>query len=258
MQSDEQRARRLRNLHLVATIFMLAHTIIIGVIPLKSRLPQTVGFPLRLEEGPIGIVSVRQVYSLNPTALICVFTGLAALDHFVVTIFAFLKPALWQNLLFVDKKMPFRWIEYSFSASIMSVLIAGIAGIYDIHTLFLIACLTGICNLSGLIIEMLPKDQVKAAKSVFWLASLAVIVSWLPILCYFFEDTDGIPGFVYAAFLLTAVMYVLFGANNYIASFTSIYDYARAEMIYVILSFTAKTFLAYDVWGGYKAAEEDM
>ena len=64
------------------------------------------------------------------------------------------------------------------------------------------------------------------------------------------------PDFVYAAFLLTLVFFICFGVNSFCCNVLGLYPFHRAEFIYIILSFTAKTFLCADVFGGLKAAED--
>ena len=54
----------------------------------------------------------------------------------------------------------------------------------------------------------------------------------------------GVPDFVYAAFLGTFLLFLTFGVNSYLCHIGKYYDFHKAEMIYVVLSFTAKTFLA--------------
>ena len=74
---------------------------------------------------------------------------------------------------------------------------------------------------------------------------------------YFFvsvkNSPDGVPNFVYAAFLGTLFLFITFGLNSFLHNILGYYDFATAEIIYISLSFTAKTFLAADVFGGLNA-----
>mmetsp|Transcript_23572 Transcript_23572/g.32910 ORF Transcript_23572/g.32910 Transcript_23572/m.32910 type:complete len:164 (-) Transcript_23572:401-892(-) len=163
----------------------------------------------------------------------------------------------------------------------MSVLLAALVGIYDVHAQFLIGMATGICNLTGLAIELLPRDLIVPRGSregsryaeknpiedpsglrstirtvgllLFWLATILIVSAFLVIICYFSQGSP--PDFVYVAFYGTIVAYATFAINMYLERFFGIYDFVKAEKIYIILSFTAKTFLAWDVYGGFKAAE---
>lgn len=248
---------KLTRWHLAAAIFMTIQVAAFIAIPLSTTIPQTVGFPNRAtQRGPVSAPSVTAVYDLSVKGLIIAFVALAAIDHWICALIGFCKPATFDKYVHDYQANPFRWIEYSVSASLMSVLLAGLCGIYDIHLLFLIGCLTGICNLTGLVVEFMPKSEKKTAFGVYMIGWIALIVSWLPPLCYFFKavKTGNIPGFVVAAYALTAVCYIAFGLNYHLHWFSGKYDFAKSEIIYIVLSFTAKSFLAWDVFGGYRAA----
>jgi len=114
----------------------------------------------------------------------------------------------------------------------------------------------------GLILELLPNDGISSQMHsrlkvfIFWMGSLCIFSPWLVIFCYFFHAaTDSsIPEFVYAAFLGTFFMFVAFGVNSYLHHIKDKYRFPTAELIYVCLSFTAKTFLAADVFGGLNSS----
>lgn len=79
------------------------------------------------------------------------------------------------------------------------------------------------------------------------------------MLFYFFiiavkANANDVPAFVYAAFIVTLVLFMTFGLNALMHNVWGRYDFATAEFVYVMLSFTAKTFLAADVFGGLRAA----
>lgn len=250
---------KLKWMHLGAGGFMLFQLAGLFAAGLKTKVPQTVNFLDDAQRsGPVGVPELTISYRLEVIALIGLFVALAGFDHLITAVIAFKYPQMFQNYIFVKKTNPLRWAEYSVSASAMSVLLAALAGIYDVHTLFLIGGLTGVCMVIGGFLEAIPKDKDldHIAKGLFWVASLCLTLSILPMLCYFFSDVGNIPGFVYAAYLLTFVMYSLFAINMYLYRFTDKYDFERAEYIYIILSFTAKTFLAWDVFGGFKASED--
>lgn len=247
---------KLKWLHTIAAAFMLLQFAGLLAGGLETKVPQTVNFlQTGPRNGPVGLPELKISYHLGVLTLIALFVGLAGLDHLIVSIIAWCKPELFQYYL--DKKTnPLRWMEYSVSASVMSVLLAAMAGIYDVHSLFMIGGLTGICNVCGYLIEKIPRGENQdVAYGIFWTASVALGLSWLPMLCYFFSETDGIPEFVYVAYLMTFLLYCCFALNMYLYYFAGKYDFESAEYYYIILSFTAKTFLAWDVWGGFKASE---
>ena len=88
---------------------------------------------------------------------------------------------------------------------------------------------------------------------------MCIFTPWLVICCYFFQAasiSDDFPSFVYAAFLGTLVLFVCFGVNSYLHTIQRAYPFFTAEIVYICLSFTAKTFLAADVFGGLNAASD--
>ena len=98
-------------------------------------------------------------------------------------------------------------------------------------------------------------------KLVMGLGWVTVFTPWLVMLCYFSanakrlsDENDDLPNFVYVAFLGTLLLFILFGVNSYCCSILKMYSFPQAEVIYIILSFTAKTFLAADVFGGLNSS----
>jgi hypothetical protein len=207
----------------------------------------------------------KNLGAFHPIFLIILFVALASADHLISFLIAHYYPDTAKYWLFEVGSNPLRWIEYSMSASTMSLAIAILCQISDIHIWFLIFVMTAIGMLMGLLLEQLPKvgDKIDTIchtkvtsmkKIIFTLSACSIFIPWLVICCYFFNDSEKIPSFVYVAFLGTLVMFILFGVNSYNHNILGKYNFYRAECVYVILSFTAKTFLACDVFGGLAAA----
>lgn len=263
----DKEIQRLKWLHLAAAIFMGIQTIAMPFVGLKTTVPLVTGFPDdAVRDGPVGVPALQKVDNFYILVLLNLFIGLAALDHIIVSLIAFLAPDTFYEYLGRRNTNPIRWLEYFFSASIMAILIALLTGIYDIHHFFLIGAMTAACMVTGLMIEFIPKTNEDkdvafiyrtTAWGLFLLGSFSCFVPWLNILCFFFQDTSGIPDFVYAAFLITLLLFALFGLNMLLYYFFDMYSFQRAEMYYIILSFTAKTVLAWDVFGGFKASEDE-
>lgn len=68
----------------------------------------------------------------DPVFLITLFVALASFDHFITWIFAVRYPNIAMKWLFKIQSNPFRWIEYSISASIMAVAISILSGIFKL------------------------------------------------------------------------------------------------------------------------------
>ncbi|HNU36705.1 MAG TPA: hypothetical protein PKJ15_08895, partial [Methanomassiliicoccales archaeon] len=69
-----------------------------------------------------------------------------------------------------------RWIEYSFSASWMLVIIALLVGIFDFGTLILIFVASMVMNLCGMLMEMRDQDRVKVDRALFYVGCIAGLV----------------------------------------------------------------------------------
>ena len=116
-----------------------------------------------------------------------------------------------------DNKNPLRFIEYSFSASIMLISIALLNGVTDINLITSIAVLTSACQLCGLAVEFVKELKIK------WLLHLT---GWLQFFwAYgiighaFFKSIDvakenstpGPPDFVYIIVIALFLLYASFG-----------------------------------------------
>lgn len=268
--NDEEKSvvfKKIQKLHLVAALFMGVQTIAYGAVGANARVKPTVGFPTDCEDGPVCSPDMKILGETNVIWLITFFVALASFDHFITWCFSKLREREAKYWLFIRQSNPFRWIEYSISASIMAVAVSILTGIHDVHLWFLIFCMHAVGMFIGQLIELLPRDDSPGAMSshslrvgAYILGSASIFLPWLIIFCYFFKaatrDGSDIPNFVYAAFLGTFVLFTTFGANSFACHILRKYDFATAEMIYIVLSFTSKTFLAADVFGGLNASDE--
>lgn len=144
----------------------------------------------------------------------------------------------------------FRWVEYSLSASLMIVLIAGLTGISDVVALMGLFAV----NASMILFGWLMETTNEAGKNVDWtpfvFGSLAGAVPWIAIAVYLIGAGGDVPNFVYGIFV------TLFLAFNCFAVVQLLQyrgrgrwaDYLRGERTYVILSFVAKSLLAWQIF----------
>ena len=154
-----------------------------------------------------------------------------------------------------EGRNPLRFIEYSFSASIMLISIALLNGVTDINLITSIAVLTAACQLCGLAVEFVDQIRIK------WLLHLT---GWLQF-CWaygiighsFFKsieaadenDTPGPPSFVY---VIVIVLFLLYASFGFVQLFELIYikkfrPYLK-EKAYIILSLTAKLLLGWMIF----------
>lgn len=286
-EADVQSARllTLQRWHLAAFVFFFIQTIIYAAVPVSLQVDATVAFSTDCD-GPICGPGQKNLGSFNPIWMIPLFTGLAALDHLLCCLSAQFYPEQVKYWIFVVGSNPMRWLEYSISASIMAVAISILSGVKDVHLWFLIFMMHAVGMFLGFVIEIIPKEDpnktvdnpntdteneadsreppisfLTIRKFLFGIASVSIFTPWLVICCYFFHavttSADNVPNFVYGAFLGTLLLFITFGVNSFCHNIMGYYDFPYAEVVYVILSFTSKTFLAADVFGGLKAGEDN-
>lgn len=149
-----------------------------------------------------------------------------------------------------------RWIEYAVSSSLMIVVIAMLVGIYELSSLVLVFALNATMNLFGLMMELHNQTTPKTNWTAFIIGCFAGIVPWIVMGIYFFGAIlpygDAVPMFVYGIFFSLAAFFNVFAINmvlQYRAK-GKWKDYLHGERVYIILSLTAKTALAWQVFGG--------
>lgn len=246
--------KSLRCLNILAGAF---HTLsLIAVVALANgfSLPVTAtyqtGAPGSTYSSPVTLFDSRVALS------IALFLGLSAIFHFIVASPAFYpryEGSLRQN------RNIFRWVEYSLSSSIMVVVIAQLNGITDITALVAIFAINASMILFGWLQEKfanpgdgewLPFIFGCVAGSVPWLLFVFQLVSPMG------PPTATPPGFVYG---IVASLFVLFNCfalvqfKQYRAKGRWA-DYLQGEKTYIVLSFVAKSALAWQIFVSTLAA----
>jgi len=195
-------------------------------------------------------------YGINLGWLIISFHLLSFAFQFLATLTNF-KPILgYKYSDMIDKnRNPLRFIEYSFSASIMLIAIALLNGVTDINLITSIAVLTAACQLCGLAVEFVDNYKIK------WLLHLT---GWLQF-CWaygiighaFFKSiqaandnsTPGPPDFVYIIVIVLFLLYASFGFVQLIELILrGKFNKYTKEKSYVILSLTAKLVLGWMIF----------
>ena len=144
-----------------------------------------------------------------------------------------------------------RWIEYAFSASLMIVLIAMLTGIGDIAALVALFGVNASMIFFGLVQEHYASPG-SGRMLPFWMGCIAGAVPWVAIGIYFVSPGSGAdpPGFVYGIFLSLFVFFNVFALNMWL-QYRRIgpwRDYVFGEKVYILLSLTAKSALAWQVF----------
>ncbi len=180
------------------------------------------------------------------------FPIISSIAHFMI---AFPKNKQYNEYL--KKGMnPYRWYEYAFSSSIMIVLIALFLGVWDFWSLVMIFVLNAMMIMFGHQMEVLNQKTEKTNWTPFILGCISGGVPWIVIFAYFISAVQSAgaepPAFVYMILVFYFVLFNIF-ALNMVLQYKGVgkwKDYLYGERMYIILSFVAKTFLAWLVFAG--------
>ena len=193
-----------------------------------------------------------QIANITLGPLVASFLFVSAIAHFSLSTFGY----TWYVDHLKRGTNPARWAEYAISSSIMIVIIAMQVGMFELSTLMLIFSLNATMNLFGWMMELHNQTTKKTDWTAFMFGCFAGIVPWIVIGIYFFgavlRDTASVPTFVYLIFPILAAFFNIFALNmvlQYRAKGRWA-DYLFGERVYIILSLTAKSTLAWLVFGG--------
>lgn len=238
----------LRRLNVVAGIFHFILAVVVLALSNDFSLPITASYlagpPGSIFTDPVTLLNIRTGYA------VALFLGLSSLFHFIVAskwFFVRYENGLKKNINI------FRWVEYSFSSSLMIFLIAQITGISDY------AALIGIVgvNASMILFGWLQEKYVKPGSGdwlPFIFGCIAGIIPWVIVLISVISPNSPSdatpPGFVYGIIIS---IFVLFNTFAYV-QFRQYQakgkwrEYLRGERAYIVLSFVAKATLALQIF----------
>ena len=189
---------------------------------------------------------------------IALFLGLSALFHFIVsspTFFPRYRASLQEH------RNIFRWVEYSLSSSIMVVVIAQLNGITEVTALVAIFAV----NVSMILFGWLQEKFTTPGDGEWLPFIFGCIVGAVPWVLFVFElispngpPSATPPGFVYG---IVASLFVLFNCfalvqfKQYRATGRWA-DYLHGERVYIVLSFVAKSALAWQIFASTLAVSK--
>lgn len=236
----------LRRWNLGLTLLHAAQAVLVLIVASDFAITVTSSFP----QGPPGTPppAPESLFDVRIGWAIAVFLLLAALDHL-------LTGSVARSTYDADLRAGinrFRWVEYSFSATLMVLLISMYSGITGIDALIAIAGANVAMILFGWIQErMNPPGTERRTMLAFWFGTVAGIAPWIAIAVNF-AGADEVPGFVYGIFVVQALFFFSFGLNQWlqyrgVGPWT---DYAFGEKAYLVLSLGAKSALAWQIFGG--------
>jgi hypothetical protein len=211
-------------------------------------LPVTSSF-LRMDTVADKLVAVpEELFRVRIGPLVAAFLFLSALAHASLA-----SPWLhrWYERNLSRGINHARWIEYSLSSSLMMVVIAMLVGIYDIASLILVFALNATMILFGWLMELHNQTTTRTNWTAYWFGCFAGAVPWIAVAIYL-AGAQQPPGFVYAIFASLFLFFNVF-ALNMLLQYRSVgrwRNYLYGEHVYMLLSLTAKSLLAWQVFAG--------
>lgn len=243
-QAIDPRIRSFRRWNICAAIFHGASAAVMLSLANGFTIPITAQFA----EGPPGaqptwptdIVAEPKFAYLTASFLI-----VSAIFHALISL-----PGVFERYAakLAVERAPFRWAEYSISSSIMLIPIAMLVGITDIAAL---TALVGV-NAAMIWFGYLQEFKGDAGMRPFWLGCLAGAVPWIAIGTYLFGAGGDVPVFVYAIYVSLFIFFNCFALVMlaHERGWGRWKEYLTGEKTYIVLSFLAKSALAWQVFAG--------
>lgn len=243
---DESSLARLRRWNLVLTLLHAVQALALLVLTSDFAITITSTYP----QGPPGtrLDAPQALFDLAIGPAIAVFLALAAVDHLLTA--TVLRNRYERGLRHGINR--FRWIEYSFSASLMVVLIVMYSGITDITGLIAIVGANVAMILFGWLQErMNPPGRSSTTMMPFWFGALAGSAPWIAVIVNV-VGAQEVPGFVYGIVIAELVFFFSFALNQWLQyrGLGRWRSYVYGEKTYLVLSLIAKSYLAWQIYGG--------
>lgn len=207
--------------------------------------------------GPPGAAppSIEPLFDVDLAAGVATFLFLSAAAHLLIA-----TPGIygWYLKNLAEKRNYARWIEYSFSSSVMVVLIAMLVGISDVAALLALAGVNASMILFGLLQEKYETPGTRVNWLPYWFGVIAGAIPWIAIAIYLVSPgvEASPPGFVYGIFFSLFAFFNVF-AIVMVLQYRQVgrwANYEAGEATYVMLSLVAKSALAWQVFAGALAS----
>jgi len=274
MSDDNVKFKKLRSFNLFMAVLHFGQGIAILLLSSNFSLPVTSSF-LKFNVVTKSLQPVRgTLFDLKIGPLVAAFLFLSAFFHLLTSLPGFNERYADGLKNHINK---FRWVEYSFSSSLMIVVIAMLVGVYDIGTLIALVGANASMILFGWLMELHNQtlrqssrsslsEEVQASESKtgqaqktnwtsFIMGCITGIVPWIVVAIYLFGSGDvdhHAPKFVYWIYFSIFLFFNSFAINQ-ILQYKKVgkwSDYLYGERAYIILSLVAKSLLAWQVFAG--------
>ncbi len=243
--TDEQMTK-LRKMNIGAGVLHLVSGVVMTILATSFTLPITT-FNLNGPPGtPIQEGTLSTLVDVELVPLTAGFVFLSAFFHFLIASVGFTKYASELR----HGRNRFRWVEYSLSSTLMIISIALITTITDLAAIIALAFVNISMILFGWIMEMVNRKGEPTWWTPFWFGCVAGIGPWAALGAYLFTGEGNAPTFVYVIIFTIFVFFNSFAVNQWLQyrEIGKWADYLTGERTYIILSFVAKSALAWQIY----------
>ncbi len=240
----------------LAALHLIQAIAILGISFARNPIATSpiVGTYLHFDEATKHLVTAqRPLWDLPLGPMVALFFLMSALAHFSM---AFPIRKRYEGWL-ARGQNPIRWVEYSFSSSLMIVVIAALAGVQEIGTLIAIFGANAAMIMFGWSMEVANEGRERPQWIHYVFGCILGAVPWLVIFVTLLvsasePNSAPIPGFVIAIFVTLLIFFNVF-AINMVLQYRKIgpwRDYLYGERAYMLFSLLAKSLLAWQVFFG--------
>ena len=245
---DSRTGRRLQRLNIAAAILHGVQALIVLSVSNGFALPVTGFFWNDAPNGRLDTSRLVRLFEVRISLGVVAFLALSCVFHLAVAIGPGRRA--YQSELAAGRNR-FRWVEYAMSSTVMILLIAMVFGINDIAALLGLSGANLAMILFGWIMEIVNRPGETVWWTPFWFGCAAGVVPWIALCWYLVGPGGDMPSFVYGIFASIFVLFNLFAANQYL-QYRGVgrwSDYLHGERVYLYLSLTAKSALAWQIFG---------
>lgn len=250
--ATENKFSRLRRFNLIMGFLHLIQGIFMILVSNDTTYPIFTNY-LNFDVASRSLIPNAQLlYDVRFGPAVAVFLLISAVAHFYLATTGYQRYV--QNLK--QGMNPVRFYEYALSSSLMIVLIGMLVGLWDLGAILLIFTLNATMNLFGIMMEYHNQYTKKTNWTAFIYGCVAGIVPWVVIMLYFVGAVSSgdakPPAFVYAIVPTLFVFFNIF-AINMVLQYKKVgpwQDYLFGERVYIVLSLSAKTVLAWLIFAG--------
>ena len=246
-ENEDLTFKKYRIFNAIMGVIHLIQVFLILYLSNTFSLPITITKPVYNEfTNSISPVS-ETLFTIKIGPLVALFFFISAAAHILIATVLY-----YRYVKHLKNHMnPYRWFEYSISASLMIVIIAMLTTIYDFGTLIALFTLTAVMNLMGLMMELHNQTTQKTDWTSYIIGCIAGIVPWIVIFIPLIS-AESVPDFVIYIFVSIAIFFNCFAINMFLQykKIGKWKDYLHGERVYIILSLVAKSALAWQVFAG--------